>query len=136
MDARGAQLIILTAGEEALGIALVDDKDDFGCHLSTQERCLLHTRDAGILPLGEVLGRLDCLDACGRLAEAAVALVQARVGAGNLEVWVGRVWLHHVLGGGDEERVDAVAAEVVLEVSALAGDWGVGAWCGHRGGEV
>lgn len=88
VDARGAQLIILTAGEEALGIALVDDKDDFGRHLSTQERCLLHTRDTGILPLGEVLRRLHCLDACGRLAEAAVALVQARVGAGNLEVWV------------------------------------------------
>lgn len=45
-------------------------------------------------------------------------------------------WLHHVLGGGDEKRVDAVASQVMLEVPALAGDGCVGARGGDGCGEV
>jgi len=75
MDAGGAQLVVFTARQEALGVALVDDEDNFGGDLRAQEGGFLHAGHTGVFPIGEVLGGFDGFDRCGALAEAAVALV-------------------------------------------------------------
>lgn len=93
MHPHRAQFIILCPGHKSLTEPLIDHENDLSGDLRAQKPSFLRS---GILPLGEILGHFDALDAGGCLP---VAVAVAGGGGGGV---VGAGWLlreHHGGGG-------------------------------------
>jgi hypothetical protein len=74
MDSTWAQLVILTPTEKSFTVTLIHDKHHLRRHLRAQETRLFHACHGRVLPLGEVLGRLDGFYTRGGLAVATVVV--------------------------------------------------------------
>lgn len=87
MDTSRTHLIVIRPGQKALANTLIDDKDNLGAHLSTQECGLFHPCCSRLFPFREIFGCFDDFDVCWRLIMTAMMVDDLLILAGDMEVW-------------------------------------------------